>query len=179
MSRTRRPRVSVSARIARKPLARVRARADLEARLERLEAESEIRRLHARYCRAVDEKDLGTIRETFTKDAYLQVIPWSEHRGRRAIKEFFSGYFASGWVSPRHYITNQVIAVDGSRATAFSYLFETVEKNGESVVGCGTYEDRLRREGGVWRFEEKIIAVLFMTPIQRGWAGPDKIVSWA
>lgn len=65
-----------------------------------------------------------------------------------------------------------------SLAAAFNYLFETVEKNGESVVGCGTYDDHLRREGRVWRFEEKIITVLFMTPVLRGWAGSDRIVSW-
>jgi uncharacterized protein (TIGR02246 family) len=152
---------------------------ELAARVARLEAEAAIRKLLARYCKAVDERDLETIKTLFTEDAYVKVIPWSEHRGKQAVVDFFAGYFVSGWQEPRHYITNQIIDVNGSEATAFSYLFETVAKNGESVVGCGTYADRLRCTDGVWRFQEKIITVLFMTPILKGWAGADKIVSWA
>jgi len=41
---------------------------DLEARLSKLEAESDIRRLKARYLNACDAKDADAMRDCFTED---------------------------------------------------------------------------------------------------------------
>lgn len=49
--------------------------ADLETRLARLEAESEIRKLKARYLNACDAKDVERIRACFVEDAVLDYPP--------------------------------------------------------------------------------------------------------
>ncbi|MFD2499277.1 nuclear transport factor 2 family protein [Rhizorhabdus histidinilytica] len=49
--------------------------ASLEERIARLEAESEIRKLKARYLNACDAKDVDAIRACFTPDAELDYQP--------------------------------------------------------------------------------------------------------
>ena len=46
--------------------------ANLEARIAKLEAESEIRQLIARYCFYIDERDIAKVRTLFTPDATLR-----------------------------------------------------------------------------------------------------------
>ena len=48
---------------------------DLEARVARLEAESDIRKLKARYLNACDAKDVEAIRACFTADAEIEFPP--------------------------------------------------------------------------------------------------------
>jgi hypothetical protein len=45
----------------------------------------------------------------------------------------------------------------------------------ESVVGWGTYEDKLTHEDGMWKFAERRITIHVLTPLKNGWAGPNKI----
>ena len=51
---------------------------DIEKRLEKLEAESEIRKLKARYLNACDEKNPEAIRACFVKDAVIDFPPLGE-----------------------------------------------------------------------------------------------------
>ncbi len=51
---------------------------DLESRVARLEAESDIRRLKARYLNACDAKDVDAIRACFTDDAVIDFPPIGE-----------------------------------------------------------------------------------------------------
>jgi len=51
---------------------------DLEARLSKLEAESDIRRLKARYLNACDAKDADAMRDCFTEDAVIDFPPLGE-----------------------------------------------------------------------------------------------------
>src|ERR1700742_2004986 len=53
------------------------------------------------------------------------------------------------------------IEVDGDRASARSYCLETLRfRDGSVHQLIGTYEDRLRRADGVWRFSERRYRVL-------------------
>jgi len=149
----------------------------LESRLEHLENVESIRSLLARYCKALDERDLEAMVPLWSRDAVLVVRPWSlEFNGAKAIEDFYAAYFKGAWIEPRHNCANEHIEGSGDGYKAFSYFHETLARDQHSVVGWGTWVDRLTRQDGVWRFARREINVMVLAPISRGWVGPDKIM---
>ena len=125
--------------------------------------------LQGRYLFALDFKDAETYASTFTEDG---IINWArgEIKGRKAIYEFI----ASGTYNPtssaekgewpaasRHFITNQVIKVEGNTAKAFSYWFQATNNTADRrtmVLGLfGHYEDELIKINGQWYFKKRAI----------------------
>lgn len=125
--------------------------------------------LQGRYLFALDFGDADTYASTFTEDG---VIDWArgEVKGRKAIREFV----ASGTYNPtqdaekgkwpaasRHFVTNQVIKVDGNTAKAMTYWFEATNKTADRrtmVMGLfGHYEDDLIKIDGKWYFKKRVI----------------------
>jgi hypothetical protein len=125
--------------------------------------------LQSRYLFALDFKDAETYASTFTEDG---IINWArgEIKGRKAIYEFIS----SGTYNPtssaekgewpaasRHFITNQVIKVEGNTAEAFSYWFQATNNTADRrtmLLGLfGHYEDELVKINGQWYFKKRTI----------------------
>ena len=125
--------------------------------------------LQGRYIFALDFKDAETYASTFTEDG---VINWArgEIKGRKAIYDFI----ASGTYNPagsaekgkwpaasRHFITNQVIKVNGNTAKAFAYWFQATNNTADRrtmVLGMfGLYEDELIKIDGQWYFKKRSI----------------------
>jgi hypothetical protein len=125
--------------------------------------------LQGRYLFAMDFHDAATYASTFAEDG---VINWArgEIRGRKAIYEFM----ASGTYDPtrdaekgkwpaasRHFITNQVIKVEGNRAKAVTYWFQATNNTADRrtmVLGLfGHYEDELVKINGQWYFKKRTI----------------------
>jgi hypothetical protein len=125
--------------------------------------------LQGRYLFAMDFKDAETYASTFTEDG---VINWArgEIKGRKAIYEFI----ASGTYNPtknakkgkwpaasRHFITNQVIKVEGDTAKAVTYWFQAANpavNRSKMVLGLfGHYEDELVKIDGQWYFKKRTI----------------------
>jgi hypothetical protein len=125
--------------------------------------------LQGRYLFALDFRDAETYASTFAEDG---VIDWArgEIKGRKAIYEFIS----SGTYNPtssaeegkwpaasRHFITNQVIKVEGNTAKALTYWFQATNNTadrGTMVLGLfGHYEDELVKIDGRWYFKKRII----------------------
>jgi hypothetical protein len=125
--------------------------------------------LQGRYLFALDFKDAETYASTFTEDG---IINWArgEIKGRKAIYEFI----ASGTYDPsssaekgewpaasRHFITNQVIKLEGNTAKAFSYWFQATNNTADRrmmVLGLfGHYEDELIKINGQWYFKKRAI----------------------
>ena len=125
--------------------------------------------LQGRYLFALDFKDAETYASTFTEDG---IINWArgEIKGRKAIYDFI----ASGTYNParnaekgkwpaasRHFITNQVIKVDGNTAEAFAYWFQATNNTADrrtTVLGLfGHYEDELVKINGEWFFKKRTI----------------------
>ncbi len=125
--------------------------------------------LQGRYLFALDFRDAETYASTFAEDG---VINWArgEIKGRKAIYEFIS----SGIYNPtssaeegkwpaasRHFITNQVIRVEGNTAKAVTYWFQATNNTadrGTMVLGLfGHYEDDLAKVDGQWYFKKRII----------------------
>ncbi len=128
-----------------------------------------IENLQSRYLFALDFKDAESYASTFTEDG---IINWArgEIKGRKAIYDFI----ASGTYNPagsaekgkwpaasRHFITNQVINVDGNTARAFSYWFQATNNTADRktmVLGLfGIYEDELVKINGQWYFKKRSI----------------------
>lgn len=152
----------------------------LESRLRQLENMELIRRTLAQYCRALDARDLKTMSTLFSRDAELVVDPWSlEFRGHQAIIEFYDQYFHWDLEGARHYYANEHIEADGDGYKSVCYFHEIVARGSDSFVGWGTYRDTFMLEQGVWRFRRKLITILALTPIDKGWARADKIVQFS
>lgn len=125
--------------------------------------------LQGRYLFALDFQDAETYASTFTEDG---VINWArgEIKGRKAIYEFMSsgtynpssGAEEGKWpAASRHFITNQVIQVDGDTASARTYWFQATNNTadrGTMVLGLfGHYEDELVKIDGRWYFKKRTI----------------------
>lgn len=125
--------------------------------------------LQGRYLFAMDFQDAATYASTFAEDG---VINWArgEIKGRKAIYEFMS----SGTYNPtrdaeegkwpaasRHFITNQVIKVEGNTAKACTYWFQATNNTADRrtmVLGLfGHYEDELVKIDGRWYFKKRTI----------------------
>lgn len=150
----------------------------LERRLAELEDIEAVRKLLARYSKAVDARDAQALAPLFAREVRVVVTPWGvDVRGHAAVMEFFVAYFQSEWKAPRHHYANELIERAGAGYTAFSYFHETLSRGTQSVVGWGTWMDRLVFEDGRWTFAERLIEILALTPVERGWAGPDRIMA--
>jgi hypothetical protein len=125
--------------------------------------------LQGRYLFAMDFQDAATYASTFAEDG---VFNWAkgEIKGRKAIYEFMS----SGTYNParnaekgkwpaasRHFITNQVIKVEGNTAKAVTYWFQATNNTADRrtmVLGLfGHYEDELIKINGQWYFKKRTI----------------------
>ena len=136
---------------------------DIAAGLDRLEAESAIRALCARYCFAIDDHDLDAVGDLFTDDARV----WSHDGvmdavGRAAIVEQYRGRFAvlgpSNHVSHDHWIR---FGDDPDTATGLLSAHAELYRNDSSMVTALRYTDRYSREGREWRFAERELAFLY------------------
>ncbi len=128
-----------------------------------------IMELQSRYVFALDFRDAETYASTFTEDGILN---WArgDIKGRKAIYDFIASgtYDPAGsaekgkWpAASRHFVTNQIIKVDGNTARSFSYWFEATNNTADRktmVLGLfGHYEDELVKIDGQWYFKKRAI----------------------
>jgi hypothetical protein len=149
----------------------------LEARLARLEAEEEIRRLKARYGELVDarygrdgprpraeiEPLAAGIAELFTEDAV-----WDGGsglglcRGRAAIRErFLEPTLRFSW----HYFVKPRIEVLGEHARGtWDLLAPCTTGDGDARWMAGVEEDEYRRVDGRWLHASMRLRLVFLSP---------------
>ena len=133
------------------------------------EDRAEIINLQGRYLYAMDFHDAKTYASTFAEDG---VINWArgEIRGRENIYKFMAsgtydptqGAEAGKWpAASRHFITNQVIKVNGNTARALTYWFQATNPAADRrtmVLGLfGNYDDELVKIDGQWYFKKRTI----------------------
>ena len=140
----------------------------LERRLDRLESERDIRRLAASYCFAIDAHDLDTVAELFCADAVVRSSDGVMHAvGRDAIIAQYRGRFSvlgpSNHISHDYLVTFDPVALD----TATGQLSAHAElwRNEMMMITALRYDDRYRRDGGVWRIAERVISFLYYVPV--------------
>lgn len=133
--------------------------------IRRLVDERAIERLLVRYCRLVDDGHSSQVAELFEADASLDLMG-REAVGRDAIAQVFAA--AGGPVdrpSTSHALSNAVIDVDGSSATATTDL-TVVSRSADgtfAVTLTARYHDELRRTDR-WRFKSRRVVVHARSP---------------
>jgi 3-phenylpropionate/cinnamic acid dioxygenase small subunit len=116
-----------------------------------LEDKDTIRDVLHMYCQCMDEGRFAELGALFAADGEW-VAPYRSARGPAAITAWLT---QSVPPTPRrmHYVMNSLITVQGDSADAKSnYLVMVEGPDGPVPSVCGTYVDRLVREGGAWRF---------------------------
>jgi len=125
---------------------------DLEARIERLEAESDIRKLKARYLNACDAKDEPAIRACFTEDAEIEFPPIGSF-DLDGLMGVFNQMAATTPIVDVHHGHNGEIEIDGDIASGrWNLGFATYDPRQKSFrMLASFYEDRYRRTKDGWR----------------------------
>jgi ketosteroid isomerase-like protein len=132
----------------------------IEARLARLEDLEEIRELFADYRRYLDGKDFRAYAGLFASDGEFVAGENDTIRatGPEAIFALVDGMRGT-LLTDRggddvHVAVNEVIELDGDRATATSTWVYLIRGEGDlpEVSKIGHYEDLLTREDGHWKF---------------------------
>lgn len=139
---------------------------DVRELLDRMQIDE----LHSRYMFALDWLDAETVASTFCEDGVLDwaggVIEGREviHAAIIEMQEFFGkSEKADAPLRPsrlRHFVTNQVVDIQGDTARTRAFWFEMDNDNRHrrpTVGAYGHYEDELVRTAEGWRFKLRVI----------------------
>ena len=140
---------------------------DVEARLARLEAESQIRQLVARYSFDIDDRRVDCVRQLFAEDAVLRSSDGVMHaRGVDAIMAQFDGRFAV--LGPGHHVMHDIQIDFVSEDTATGRVSGHAElwRKGRMMVAAIRYADKYRRTPSGWKFAERVIGFLYYVPVE-------------
>lgn len=139
-----------------------------EHRIARLEAESQIRQLVARYCFYIDDRMIEEVRTLFTPDATLRSADGVMNAtGVNAIIEQFHGRFDV--LGPGHHFMHDIqidFVGDGSseargRVSGHAELW----RNGRMMVTGLRYDDVYRNSEDGWKFADRTISFLYYVPV--------------
>jgi uncharacterized protein (TIGR02246 family) len=141
---------------------------DLAARLDRLEADVEIRALGTTYPEACDEHDMERLMSLFTEDAvFTSEAGVMEASGKAEIEAMFVKLFKVRGPA-YHWTHDHVVRPDPSdfdRATGRVYSHAETSPGATHSIAAMRYDDAYRREAGVWRFARRKIAFLYYVPV--------------
>lgn len=133
----------------------------LETRVERMEAESAIRRTLIEYGRFLDARDYHAYAALFAKEGVWQG-GFGTFTGPAAIEAMLTDNLGApepGFVNKAnfHMLTNPLVAIDGDRAHVESkYLFWTASPdNRPTPLLAGRYVDEFVREDGQWKIARR------------------------
>lgn len=127
----------------------------------------EIRELTAKYCFAVAEDDTEAIVATFSSDGVFKIRD-TVVSGSDALREFYTG--PDDAVSPKPFIQNHVIEVDGDTATGRCGVEIRAVRKGQAYTAAGHYYDSYRRVDGHWLFAERDFRTFHWVPLAKGWS---------
>ncbi|KRA83762.1 nuclear transport factor 2 family protein [Altererythrobacter sp. Root672] len=137
------------------------AQATLEQRVERMEAESDIRRILVEYGAYLDARDYAAYAGLFAADGEW-IGGFGKFTGPEAIRKMLEdglGKPEPGFVNKSnfHMLTNPLIEIDGNRAKVTSkYLFwSRSPEDRPTPLMAGRYEDEFVRENGQWKIARR------------------------
>ena len=116
------------------------------------------------YAERVDLGDFAGVADLFDGATYRSALgdDVTVQDGRDAVLNTFETLvrrYPDGTPRTKHVTTNVMVEVDGNTATARSYY--TVMQQTDVVplqpIICGRYHDRFAKEGGEWRFTDRLI----------------------
>jgi uncharacterized protein (TIGR02246 family) len=142
----------------------------LEQRVQRIEDREAIRDLILAYAVRLDARDFDAYVDLFAQDGVWQNGA-TIRRGREEIRAMLTDIYGedpgADPADPSYRIVSNVeIELEGDRATARSRQL-TIMRGADGApepVLSGIYEDRLVREGGVWKILHRTDRVVMPTP---------------
>lgn len=140
--------------------------ADWQRRIARLEAESDIRRLVARYCFDIDDRRIDALRTLFAPDAVLRSCDGvMQARGVDAIMAQYDGRFAA--LGPGQHVMHDVLIEFDSDTAARGRVSGHAElwRNDTMMVAALRYDDRYVLTPAGWQFAERVIGFLYYVPV--------------
>ncbi|MFS0737342.1 nuclear transport factor 2 family protein [Sphingomonas sp. 1P06PA] len=137
---------------------------DIEARIARLEAESQIRQLIARYCFTIDERDLPNVAALFTDDAVVRSADGVMNAtGIDAIMEQYQGRFKA--LGPGMHFMHDIqidFVGDGTQEAHGKVAGHAeLERNGKMMMVGLHYRDVYRNTAKGWKFADRNIHFLY------------------
>ena len=146
-------------------------------RLDRLEAQSAIRRLMAALHEAGDANEGEAVAELFTSDGVWEgtgrlAALLGAHRGRAAIaRRYCAGVHPMSFTA--HFLTNEAVVVDGDSAQAAWRYLQAGTAQGRAMWFGGRYRARFLRQDGAWWIAHLQVEPWFAASNETGWAaGP-------
>jgi SnoaL-like domain len=124
-----------------------------EARLDRLESLDEIRQLVAKYCLALDMRDLDALCGLFPEDVRVS----KRETGRRALRRWFDETLRVQFTGTAHVTGNHIIEFDDAdHARGLVYSRNEHETGDSWIAMTMTYWDRYERIEGRWLFRRRL-----------------------
>ena len=139
--------------------------------LERLTAVEDrlaIAELLARYCFAIDNRDLATVAGLFTANARFATLDGSRNSlGRDAIVAGFEKrYDVLG--ATNHVIHHHTLTFEGpAQARGEVSAHAEVWRHEEAQLAALRYRDTYEKDDGTWRFAERIQTFFYYVPVVR------------
>lgn len=131
----------------------------VEGRLRRLEDRDEIRTLYVDYGRHLDAGDPAAYASLFSRHAKLRLGGVMRADGREEIERVAARVVGSSSKNGRrsvHVLGSPHVDVDGDTATGDAVWVAIIPSDeGPPVVRVGRHVDKLVREDGRWRFDER------------------------
>lgn len=139
----------------------------LEQRIAQVEARQAIQQLTSTYCFAIDDRDLETVGQLFTRNGHFGSHDGAmSARGREAIVEQFRGRFSVLGAS-NHVAHNQTIHLDSdTRAHGVVSSHAEVWRMERTMLVALRYTDQYEKEDGAWRFAERLLSFMYYVPVE-------------
>ena len=178
----------------------IRTVADLSAKVDRLLAEADIRKVQSRYMMLCDtpcpepnivddDERIEAILDLYTQDAVWEGVgSFYDHQfgkciGKDAIRQHFQAFWGQkrnpALVLNVHYLTSEHIRVRGDEADGqWVHCQPWVFSDGSSVLRSSRLNNAFRNESGVWKLTRTRTENIFSAPMANGWAGkvPERSV---
>jgi hypothetical protein len=130
-----------------------------ESDLQRLLDEAALRRTAELYAQGADRRDKATWAAITTEDCLIEA-PGIMLRGQREIVAALD-FMAQLYVATQHRVHNQTVLIEADEARGETYSVAdhlSVNEGGRTLLTWAIrYQDRWRREEGVWRFSHRLL----------------------
>ena len=146
--------------------------ASVEERFDRLESLDEIRQLVAKYCLALDMRDLDALCGLFPENVQVS----RDSTGRRALKVWFDQTLREQFTGTAHVTGNHIIEFeDPDHARGLVYSRNEHETGDEWVIMQMLYWDDYERIDGRWLFRRRLPCYWYATDLNRPPVGTEKM----
>ncbi len=154
---------------------------DLTARLRRLEDSAELGDLVARYCNAVDDRDIEALCELFLPNGSFGHEKGPQVSGRDAIRSHYLDRLAGITYSFHHPHTQLLTSIRDDEAAGVVTAHAEMGRPGAAPIRAAMrYHDAYRRHQGRWHFARRHLRFWYLAPaddIDAGRLG-DLRIAW-